>query len=288
MATRALDNGTLVTLGLIGVVAAAGLVSQRRGSRDEEVASLVRGVLRLPGRAPIKVKKLGAGSFATAYVTTEESPPVVYVLTPDDVYDKELLAMARDAEPQNPHLPKVEKVGETRDQFIYAMPLYRAPLRKGDSPAGWKDYLVLKKCREEAWRDIERKGTTYEERVEPIPPSLRGMFMEERETTTRRIPTRPDMTHRGYEVNEATVACAERSGVSPSTLDALRILVDTASNYGSSFVFEFAPRNLASDEAGNMVLLDPLFDQEKLRAKRQRERKELERKERDRMYGRRW
>jgi hypothetical protein len=69
------------------------------------------------------------------------------------------------------------------------------------------------------------------------------------------------------------VACAERSGVSPSTLDALRVLVDTASNYGSSFVFEFAARNLASDEAGNMVLLDPLYDQEKLRLKWQRERK---------------
>jgi hypothetical protein len=190
------------------------------------------------------VKKLGAGAFATAYVTTEASPPVVYVFTPDDVYDKELLAMARDAEPQNPHLPKVEKVGETRDQFIYAMPLYRAPLRKGDSPAGWKDYLVLKKCHEESWEDARRTART------------RSGVMT------------PDMTHRGYEINEATVACAERSGVGASTLDALRVLVDTASNYGSSFVFEFTPRNLASNESGNMVLLDPLFDQEKLRAKR--------------------
>jgi len=242
-------NGRDLTLGLAAGLAIAGLVSQRRGSRDEGLASLVRGVLRLPGRDPIKVKKLGAGAFATAYVTTDMTPPVVYVFTPDDVYDKELLGMAWGVEPQNPHLPKVERVGETRDQFIYAMPLYRAPLRKGDSPEGWRDYLVLKKCHEESWEDARRTARTRS-----------GVML-------------PDMTHRGYEINEATVACAERSGVGASTLDALRVLVDAASNYGSSFVFEFTPRNLASDEAGNMVLLDPLFDQERLRLKRQRERK---------------
>ena len=275
-------NGRTLTLGALAGLAVAGLVAKRRGSRDAVLASLTRGVLRLPGQAPIKVKKLGSGSFATAYVTTEATPPVVYVFTPEDVFDKELLAMARDAEPQNPHLPQVEKVGETRDQFIYAMPLYRSPLRKGNSPAGWKDYTVLKKCRDEAWEDVRKKGTRYEEFTEEIPPSLRGLFADGRTKRTRRVPIPPDMTHRGYEVNEATVACAERSGVSPSTLDALRILVDTASNYGSSFVFEFSPRNLATDEAGNFILLDPLFDREKLQAKRQRERRKLEQKFRGR------
>lgn len=230
-------NGRDLTLGLAAGLAVAGLVSQRRGSRDEEVASLVRGVLRLPGRAPIKVKKLGAGAFATAYVTTEERPPVVYVLTPDDVYDKELLAMARDAEPQNPHLPKVEKVGETRDQFIYAMPLYRTPLKKADSPSGWKDYTVLKKCREDAYGSWD----------------------------TRRMAGK-----RGYQINEETYACAEKAGVSPSTLEAIRILIDTAANYSDEYVFEFAPRNLATDADGALVLLDPLYDREKLIAKRQR------------------
>jgi len=236
-------NGRDLTLGIAAGLAVAGLLTQRRGSRDEGLASLTRGVLRLPGLAPIKVKKLGAGSFATAYVTTEATPPVVYVVTPDDVYDKELLAMARDAEPQNPHLPRVEKVGETRDQFIYAMPLYRTPLRKTDSPSGWKDYTLLKTCREDAYEHWD-------------PRRLVGK--------------------RGYQINEETVACAEAAGVSPSTLEALHILVDTAANYSDDYVFEFSPRNLATDEAGTLVLLDPLFDREKLQAKRQRERRKAE------------
>lgn len=228
-------NGRDLTLGALAGLAVAGLVAQRRGSRDESLASLTRGVLRLPGQAPIQIKKLGAGAFATAYVTIEMTPPVVYVFTPEDVFDKELLAMARDAEPQNPHLPKVEKVGETRDQFIYAMPLYRTPLKKADSASGWKDYTILKKCREDAYAHWDaRRGTGK----------------------------------RGYRINEETVACAEDAGVSPSTLEALRILVDTAANYSDDYVFEFSPRNLATDDAGTLVLLDPLYDREKLQAKR--------------------
>ena len=236
-------NGRDLALGALAGLAVAGMVAQRRGSRDESLASLTRGVLRLPGQAPIKIKKLGAGAFATAYVTTEATPPVVYVFTPEDVFDKELLAMARDAEPQNPHLPKVEKVGETRDQFIYAMPLYRTPLKKSDSASGWKDYAILKTCRKDAYEHWD-------------PRRLVGK--------------------RGYQINEETVACADRAGVSASTLEALRILVDTAANYSDEYVFEFSPRNLGTDDAGALVLLDPLFDREKLQAKRQRDRRKAE------------
>lgn len=247
-------NGLWLTLGAVGAVAVAGAVAKGRGSRNAETATLSRGLLRLPGKPPIRVKKLGAGAFATAYVTVDARPPVVYVLTPDDVYDKELLAMARDAMPNNPHLPKVERVGEMRDQFVYRMPLYRTPLKKADSPTGWKDYTVLKKCREDAYEHWDaRRGAGK----------------------------------RGYQINEQTYDCAERSGVSPSTLEAIRILIDTAANYGDEVVFEFAPRNLGTDDAGTFVLLDPMFDREKLQANRQKERRKREAMERSR-FGRRW
>jgi hypothetical protein len=59
-------------------------------------------------------------------------------------------------------------------------------------------------------------------------------------------------------------ACAEAAGVRPLVLEALRILIDTAANYGSDYVFEFSPRNLATDDAGNLVLLDVLYDRERL------------------------
>ncbi len=86
-------NGRDLALGVVAGLAVAGAL-RTRGSRNTEVATLSRGLLRLPGQAPIRVKKLGAGAFATAYVTVDRTPPVVYVLTSDDVYDKELLAMA--------------------------------------------------------------------------------------------------------------------------------------------------------------------------------------------------
>jgi hypothetical protein len=41
------------------------------------------------------------------------------------------------------------------------------------------------------------------------------------------------------------------------------VLIDTASNYSAEYVFEFSPRNLATDE-GRLVLLDVLYDREAL------------------------
>jgi hypothetical protein len=211
----------------------------RRRNPNYENLRISRGVLYSP-EGNIRVKQIGKGSFTTAYVTTEAPTPRVFLVASDEVVDKEILASAHDAAPTNPHLPRVEKFGYTTgDQTIYVMPLYRAPLRKADSPEGWRDFSILKKCREQAWSEVSK--------------SARGLGA---------------MTHRGYDVNEATLACAEASGVRPAVLEALRALVDTASNYGASQVFEFAARNLATDADGNLVLLDPLFDMERLERQR--------------------
>jgi len=63
----------------------------------------------------------------------------------------------------------------------------------------------------------------------------------------------------GYEVNEATYGCSE-GFVREPVRDALRELIDAAANYGSTYFVEFAPRNLATDDQGNLVLLDVMFD----------------------------
>lgn len=44
-------------------------------------------------------------------------------------------------------------------------------------------------------------------------------------------------------------------------------LARTASNYGE-YAFELSPRNLATDDAGNLVLLDVLVDKEAVRKRR--------------------
>jgi hypothetical protein len=211
----------------------------RRRNPNYENLRISRGVLYSP-EGNIRIKQIGKGAFTTAYVTVEAPTPRVFLVASAEVVDKELLASAHDEAPQNPHLPRVEKFGYTTDdQTVYVMPLYRAPLRKADSPEGWRDFSILKKCREQAWSEVSK--------------SARGLGA---------------MTHRGYDVNEATLACAEASGVRPAVLEALRALVDTASNYGASQVFEFAARNLATDADGNLVLLDPLFDMERLERQR--------------------
>ena len=65
---------------------------------------------------------------------------------------------------------------------VYAMPKYKAPLRKADSPQGWKDYLALKKCREEAERGIKRDWRT------PIVTVARMRFQRQtRKTSTASI-----------------------------------------------------------------------------------------------------
>jgi hypothetical protein len=235
-----------------------------------------RGVLQTP-EGPIKLKKIGKGAFSTAYVEVREDAPAegragpaggragpkprVFVFSGFEVVDKELLAMALDAAPNNPHLPKVERFGNVGDMNVYVMPLYNSPFRKADSPEGWKDFSAIKKCREQAWRDISQRGTTYRE--EYAPP-IGGIFAG----GIRRVGRPPDMTHRGYDVNVATVECAKASGVRPAVVEALDVLTDTASNYGASQVFEFAPRNLATDDEGNLVFLDPLFDMEQLERQR--------------------
>ena len=197
---------------------------------DAETLRLSRAVLQTPD-GPIKVRQIGKGAFSVALVEENVASgerPRVFLLSSDDVYDKELLAMAHDVAPANPHLPEVERFGYTQDKAVFVMPLYRAPLRKTDSPEGWRDYLMLKKCRDKIY----------------------GPSVGARKS--------------GYEVNEDVYACAEAAGVRPSVLDALRVLIDTAANYGAEYVFEFSPRNLATDEAGNLVLLDVLYDRERL------------------------
>jgi hypothetical protein len=192
----------------------------------EEILRPSRGTLHTPD-GPIKMHQIGKGAFSLAMVEDGVAAgvlPRVFVFSADDVYDKELLAMAHEADPANPHLPKVERFGYTQDKAVFVMPLYKAPLRKADSPEGWRDYAMLKKCRDKVY----------------------------------------GMRKSGYEVNEDVYACAEAAGVRPSVLDALRALIDTAANYGAEYVFEFSPRNLATDEAGNLVLLDVLYDRERL------------------------
>ncbi len=124
--------------------------------------------------------------------------------------------------PGNPHLPAVESYGSTATEKVYVMPFYKTPFKKADSPQGWADYVAAKKCLKEA--------------------------MAKRDW--------------GYPANFETVECAKKRAISPAVVEALESLMSTAANYGSDYAFEFAPRNLATDEAGNLVLLDAVYSRD--------------------------
>jgi hypothetical protein len=212
---------------------------------------LDRGVFHTPD-GDVPVEKIGHGMFSDVY-RERGGDGRVFAFTREGAYEKEVAASAHAALPDNPHLPAVEQVGHTRDRTAYVMPHYKTPLRKGDSPAGWRDYVKLRDCRDVAWAKHART----------------------------------DLRSRGYPVNSDTVDCARAAGATPSVVEAAERLRDQAADYGASYVFEFSPRNLASDAAGNLVLLDVLFDLEQAERVREEQRRAHAARERE-LARRRW
>lgn len=194
---------------------------------------LARGILHTPD-GEVRVSQIGKGAFSTVYRRGDD-PSRVVIVSADDAYEKEIAASAHE-DWDNPHIPAASRLGTLVDgRAVYEMPFYTTPLRKAVAgPKAWADFTAIKKCRETAWQDI-----AVEHRGEP-------------------------MHYRGYSVNMATIECAEAAGVDPLLVEALQALADAAANYGSSYTFEFASRNMATDAQGNLVLLDVLYDQEAL------------------------
>jgi hypothetical protein len=189
---------------------------------------LSRGVLHTPEGA-IPLRRIGKGAFSTIYRAADGS---VFAFQRDNMggYDKEIAASAYD-DTRSPHLPAIQKYGSTATETVYRMPFYKTPFRKGDSLQGWKDYAHLEKC------------------LEVVRTAMRG---------------RKFSAHDGYDFSTSVVECARESGVRPAVVEALDALVQTSANYGQTYWLEFSPRNLATDAAGHLILLDVLFDREAL------------------------
>ena len=216
---------------------------------NEDYVTFRKGVLTFPDGRRVEVKKVGQGHFARVYLTRRR-PYRVFAIIKDDAGDwsKDILAeINRDT--SSKHLPKVEKVGLTYDGNVYEMPLYQMPLRKADSPEAWRQYRALKACWDDALGNAARKGGW-----------------------------RTGIIYEGYRINQDTIECARKARVGRGLVRALQLLADQAANYGSSMMFEFAPRNLGTDSRGNLILVDTLFDMEVIA-------REHQAKQRQRMGG---
>jgi len=227
-------NPTHLTLAAVAALAAAG-AAKKRGSMNADDVYIRRGTIRIGDDETLKVRKLGKGMFTVAYVTTELPTPRVFLEVNDDRggdQSKAALSDIYDGDDTNVHIPKVQRVGYTANKTVYEMPLYNAPLRKDNSPKAWEQYKVLKKCWDQGRQQLRERLGFYE----------------------------ANNPYNGYKIMDSVVECAERNPEMPeSLLDALREIKGTIANYGSEYSFEFSPRNLATDDDGNLILLDTTY-----------------------------
>jgi hypothetical protein len=198
--------------------------------------TLSRGSLTIDGKT-FKVKRIGKGSFATAYADAKNN---VFLFIKDDSgdYAKEILSNIQEG---NPHIPYTVALGHTRTEKVYGMKLYKAPLRKADSAKAWAQYQVLRKCWNTARDEVQRRAG------------------------------RRDLVHYGYQIADETIACAEMQPkriMTPRLLEALELMAGDMANYGTEWTFEFSPRNLATDGRGRLVLLDIMFSIAAMKRKR--------------------
>ena len=215
--------------------------------RNPEGIRIYRGSATIPGEGTYKSKLIGSGMFAKAYYLEGRKVPILAAIK-DASGDnsKELLALASHDSGNNPYIPRVRKLGWNNTEVFYEMPLYRAPLRKSNSPKAWSQYVALRKCWLPELEKAQRKA------------SQRGIHP----------------MNFGHEIIDGTLDCARRSkAVPPKLVSALAHIGGWAKTYGAEYSFEFSPRNLATTPRGRLILLDPVFSMRAVRMVQQAQRK---------------
>lgn len=219
------------------------------GPDTDPLYTIHRSHLCAPGRDPVKLHRLGAGQFCTAYLIgggpSNGNFGRVLLVVREDCYDKEILRELHRDNPDNPHLPAVVEFGDLRNEGrLYVAPLY-GKLSKAETPEAWADWLL-----------IRRAQTAARKRLDEWRQGQRASF------------------HDGCYYNQFFIDEAELLGLRPQLMDALRDVFEGAGNYGSTVWMEFRPGNLGVDGDGRLVLLDPTFDVKKLWSQREAKRKQ--------------
>lgn len=173
------------------------------------------------------VERIGKGRYCTAWRNGAEN---VWLQVHESDLSKDALADCS----SNPHLPKVERFDWFDDNApfrLYREPLYQPLLARHKQ--AWADFRQIYKL----WNDAHSATCQWN-----------------------------DMRNVSVRVNNCNTAFAELVGA--STLaeplkEAVRELVEQAACYGD-YQIEISKRNCAVDSAGNLILLDPMFDRAEL------------------------
>lgn len=190
-----------------------------------------RYMLTLEGIGGVEVTRIGKGQFCTAYRCTNNEDRV-YLVVDDERGDYSKDILA---DCDGPYFPELEKVGDLRGKTVWRTHYYRR--LKASDTAAWQQFKLMAGCNLQARAEI-----------------LSG---------------HADYVYRGREAVDRTIDLVRVTDA--ELADALQVLADAAANYGSSYTFEFAVRNLAVDSDGHLILLDPVFDLETM-AKENRKR----------------
>jgi len=191
----------------------------------------------------ISLERVGKGLFSVAYreKLADGTLGRVYLVTHPDAHEKEAMAFVHHDIPNNPHVPAIERLGRLSDnRGVFRMPFYTTPYKAANaSPESARAYSIIRKC--------------------VTAPVYRS--------------DRP-----GYDTAYQKILCAQNAKLPAPFAEALEAMLSWTSNYGDSFDIEFSPRNVATDDKGNLVLLDLFFDIRLTQRIRQEQRDEQARK----------
>lgn len=186
---------------------------------------LYKALLTLDDGSVIEVERIGRGRYTTAWANGTR----VYLQVSEKDLSKEILSTLGGT----PHIPDCEHIGWLKDVRLFAMPKYRKITAKG-TPTAYKQYKELARMMNLAVDQARRRNVNYD----------------------------------GWDLNQAfrdEVDQADVAGSLPdSLLEALRLLLDSAANYGE-YAMEVRKANVAADDDGELILLDPLFNMREVR-----------------------
>ena len=186
--------------------------------------------ITLPDGKRLQAKFLGAGSFARCYLA-EDGFVYSFLKMDTQEFDYSKEGIAEWANCENSHMPEFWNLGEDdKNNRVYKSVYYGNKLTAQNKTA-WKQYKELKII----WMEEVRKSN--------------GLGS-------------PDS------VNRAIIDRAKESDIIPESLiESLTSICDALANYGDDYSLEFRPCNLKVNDAGELILLDVIFNKRALTQK---------------------
>lgn len=178
----------------------------------------------------VMARYMGSGRFTTVYRVG--SDVLLYTFYND--FSKSILAHAyREHGKDNPHLPQISRIGqlryEGREVNVYQAKYYNKVIRKRLSPTNAKIVNILQDAHDDA---------------------------------CHLYPNNIVRNYKGHDFNQVIL---DAKGLPTSMRRALEYLAQVSLDWGDHYIFDnFHIRNMGLDTRSRLVLIDPMFDMDKV------------------------